>query len=98
MSFVVISHVKYPAELAEKIQQAGQDLVPVIRAQPGIISFNFHKGNDENCTMMYWECESDQAYAACFQAPEWLSIMEENKALFASEGVEFAQSTYTKLA
>ncbi len=97
MSFVVISKVNYPAELESKIQQAGLELVPVIRAQPGIISFSFHKGNEENCTMMYWQCESQDAYAACFQAQEWLAIMETHKALFQSEGVGFSQSTFTKL-
>jgi quinol monooxygenase YgiN len=98
MSYVVISKVTHPAELASQIQQAGLELAPVIRAQPGIISFSFHKGNEENCTMMYWECESQEAYGACFQAKGWLDSMEANKALFESEGVGFSQSTFTKLA
>lgn len=98
MSFVAISKVKYPESLKAEIHSVGLKMVPIARQQPGFISIGFHQSLASNETMMYWEWESQSDHEACMASAAWVSIMEESKDAFQTEGTEFSIETYERLA
>ncbi len=97
MSFVAISRVTYPTALKEQIQAVGLKMLPVAKAQPGLIHIAFHQSCDKNETMMYWEWQSKSDHEACMQSKDWTDITNSSEALFKSEGVTFSLQTYERL-
>ena len=97
MSFVAISKVKYPPHLRKAIQAAGLEMLPVARAQAGLIFSAFHQSEDRDETMMYLEWESQAHHEACMQSKDWNAVLSEHKSVFSNEGVEFASETFKRL-
>lgn len=98
MSFVAISKLSFPAELAEKLIAVGHEMIPLAKKQKGFISIAFHHSEQENQTAMVWEWESEADHLACMQSSDWSAIMEKHGTLFQSQGVEFSLETYQRLA
>ena len=98
MGFVVISKVKFPDILKDKIIAVGLEILPFAKKQKGFISIAFHVSDQEGETMMYWEWESKKAYECCMQSDDWFALMQRHKNLFDLEGVVFSSSTYNKLS
>ena len=97
MSFVAISKVKYPPSLEQEIQAIGLSMLPVAERQPGFISIAFHKSNNANETMMYWQWQSESDHQACMDSEDWADIMKQSAAIFETDGVEFSIETYKRI-
>lgn len=97
MSYVAISKVSYPANLKQKIQAVGLEMLPIAQAQPGYISVAFHVSLERHETMMYWEWQSRSDHEACMGSDAWSAIMQKHGSLFAQDGVEFVLETYERL-
>lgn len=98
MSFVAISKVSFPAELKDKIQETGLQMIPIAKTQAGFISIAFHESLEQNETMMYWEWETKADHENCMNSDDWSELMDKNGLIFQSEGVEFSINTYKKIS
>lgn len=98
MSFIAISKLKFPTQLAEKLIAVGEEMIPIAKQQNGFISIAFHYSEEMHQTLMVWEWASEADHTACMQSEDWSAIMAKHGELFQTPGVEFSLETYQRLA